>query len=88
MLSLLSKQQISSEALRDTGNACGSFPLPHQQLTKYYMASMFYKSFESCISGNTVEGKSAGVSVFKWQKHHNNYVLLYKMAFGMLNWIQ
>lgn len=48
-LSLLSKQQISSEARRDTGNACGSFKFPRPPLISKSTPhsawpSMFYQS--------------------------------------------
>lgn len=64
-LSLLSKQQISSEAQRDTGNTCGSFNLslisrgtPHSA-----WPLCFYQSARACISQKREQ--SAGVSAYK-----------------------
>lgn len=64
-LSLLSKQHISSEAQRDTGNACGSFNLslisrgtPHSA-----WPLCFYQSARACISQKREQ--SASVSAYK-----------------------
>lgn len=64
-LSLLSKQQISSEAQRDTGNACGSFSLSLITRGTHHSAwpLCFYQSAGACISQK--RGESAGVSAYK-----------------------
>lgn len=57
-LSLLSKQQISSEARRDTRNACGSFNLSlisRGSHTSFRMASMFLS-----VSGGMHKSKGEG----------------------------